>query len=73
MLNNSSEEILCIASIEMFNRTSNIVERLFSRAKLTLDDWRKRVLLMHFEQVFLFANKSSWNIKNVDNVVAEIG
>ena len=29
---------------------------------------------MHFEQqVFLFANKRLWNIKNVDNVVAKIG
>ena len=34
----------------MFYRTSNIVERLVSRAKLTLDDQRKRVLPMHFEQ-----------------------
>ena len=54
--------------------TSNIVERFFSRAKLTLDDQRKRVLPMHFEQqVFLFANKRLWNIKNVDNVVTKIG
>ena len=29
---------------------------------------------MHFEQqVFLFANKRLWNVKNVDNVVAKIG
>ena len=57
----------------MFTRTSNIVERRFSRVMLTLDDQRKRVLPMHFEQqVFLFANKRSWNIKNVDNVVAKI-
>ena len=53
MLNNSLE-MFCIASIAMFTRTSNILERLFSRAKLTLDDRRKRVLPMHFEQqVFL--------------------
>ena len=58
----------------MFSRTSNIVERLFSRAKLTLDDHRKQVLPMHFEQqVFLFANKRLRIIKNVDNVVAKIG
>ena len=34
----------------------------FSRAKLTLDDHRKRVLPMHFEQqVRQFANKRLWN------------
>ena len=38
MLNNSVEETFCIASIAMFTRISNIEERLFSRAKLTLDD-----------------------------------
>ena len=61
MLNNSLEEMFCMASIEMFT--------------LTLDDQTKRgVLPMHFEQqVFLFANKRLWNIKNVDNVVANIG
>ena len=50
MLNNSSEEMVCIASIATFTRTSNILERLFSHAKLTLDDLRKRLLPMHFEQ-----------------------
>ena len=60
MLNNSLENMFCIASIAMFT--------------LTLDDQRKRVLPMHFERkVFLFANKRLWNIKNVDNVVAKIG
>ena len=37
MLNNSLEKMFCIAGIAMFikyTRTSNIVERLFSRAKL---------------------------------------
>ena len=37
MLNNSLEEKICTANIEMFTRTSNVIERLFSRAKLTLD------------------------------------
>ena len=65
--------MFCIASVAMFTRTSHIVERLFSRAKPTLDDQRKRVLSMHFEQqVFLFANKRSWNIKTVDNVVPKM-
>ena len=41
---------------------------------LTLDEQRKRVLPMYFEQqVFLFANKRLWNIENVDNVVSKIG
>ena len=36
---------------------------LFSRAKLTLDDQRKRVLPLHFEQqVRQFANKRLWNL-----------
>ena len=42
MLISSWEERFCIGSIAMSTRTSNIVERLFSRAKLTLDDQRKR-------------------------------
>ena len=68
------EQFLSIASIAMFTCTYNFVERLFSRAKLALDDQRKRVLPMQFElEVFLFANKRLWNIKNVDNVVAKIG
>ena len=63
-----------MASIAMFTHISNTVERLFSRAKLTLDEKRKRVLPMHFkQQIFLFANERLWNIKNVDNVDAEIG
>ena len=66
--------MFCIASVAMFTRTSNFVERLFSRAKLTLDDQRKRLLPMHFEQqVFLFANKRLWIIKNVHNVADKIG
>ena len=59
MLNDFLEEMFCIASIAMFT--------------LTLDDQRKRVLPLHFEQqVFLFAKERSWNIKNVDSVVVKI-
>ena len=72
MLKNSLVELLCIASIAMFTRTSYIVELLSRSSKLTLVDQRKRVLPIYFEhQVFLFANKRLWNIKNVDNVVAK--
>ena len=49
-------------SIAMFTRTSNFVERLFSHAMLTLGDQRQRILPMHFEQAFLFANKRLWKI-----------
>ena len=63
MLNNS-------LNLQWTPGTSDIVER----AKLTLDDQRKRELPMHFEQqVFLFTNKRLWNIENVDNVVAKNG
>ena len=49
MLNNSLEEMYCIGSIALFT--------------LTLDDQRKRVLPVHFEQqVFLFANIRLWKI-----------
>ena len=41
--------MFCVARIAIFTRISNIVERLFSRTKLTLDDQRKRVLPMLFE------------------------
>ena len=75
MLNNSSKKTFCIvSSIAMFTHTSNIVEGLFRRPKVTLDDQRKRELPMLFEQeVFVFANKRLLNIKNVDNVVAKFG
>ena len=74
LMNKFSEEIFCIANIAMFTRTFNIVQRLFSCAKLTLGDQRKQVLPMHFEQeVLIFVNKRLWNIKNVDSVVAKIG
>ena len=66
--------MFCIASIAIFTRASNIVDPSFSRAKPTLDYQRNRVLPMHFQQqVFPVADKRLWNIKNVDNVVAEIG
>ena len=55
MMNNSVEGMFRKASIAMFTRTSSIVERLFSHARLTLEDQRKRLLPMHFEQQ-LFLN-----------------
>ena len=36
-------------NLQLIPGTSNIVERLFSRSKLTLDNQRKRVLPMHFD------------------------
>ena len=67
MLNNS-------LNLQWITGISKIVERFFSRSKLTLNDQRKRVLPMHFELlVFIFANKRLSNIRNVENVVAKIG
>ena len=46
--------------------TSNICERLFSRAKLVLSDRRKNLTFTHFEiLIFLWLNKDMWDIKTV--------
>jgi hypothetical protein len=46
--------------------TSNIAERLFSRAKLVLHDRRKNLTFSHFEMLlFLWLNRDLWDVKTV--------
>ncbi len=43
--------------------TSNICERLFSKAGYALSDRRRRIAPMNFEQqIFLHANRSMWDM-----------
>ena len=63
MLNNSLEEIFCKDRIAMFTRTSIIVERFVSRAKLTLDDQRNECCQC------ISNNKSSYLLTNVQGIL----
>lgn len=52
--------------------TSNVVERLFSNARLVLTDYRKSMTPYSFECVmFLKCNRKQWNISTVMKLVAE--
>ena len=50
--------------------TSNICERLFSRAKLTYSALRKNMLPVHLEEVlYLLVNKHLWNERVIEKVL----
>jgi hypothetical protein len=50
--------------------TSNIVERLFSRAKIILADRRKRMSPYHLELLlFLRINRDLWNANDIQNIL----
>ena len=50
--------------------TSNIAERLFSCAGFVLTDYRKSVTAVNFEiQIFLMANRNSWNEFSVEKML----
>jgi hypothetical protein len=52
--------------------TSNIVERLFSRAKLVKTDHRKTMTAAHLDAVlFLRYNKSRWNAETIQGLLDE--
>ena len=52
--------------------TSNIVERLFSRAKLVMTDQRKSMTPYHLECVlFLRCNYFLWNPSTVDEMLRD--
>ena len=56
--------------MEWIPGTSNICERLFSRAKLNLGDMRHRLAPMHLEsQLFLYVNKPYWDQKLISELV----
>jgi len=51
--------------------TSNIAERLFSRAKLVHHGRRKNLTFKHFEiLLFLWLNRDLWDIKTVQKCIA---
>ena len=59
--------------LEWVPSKSNRVERLFSRAKLTLRPTRKSMLPIHLEAVnFLLMNKELWNAKTVSDIINKI-
>lgn len=52
--------------------TSNIVERLFSKAGWALSDRRSRLSPEHFEQqIFLFLNSKYWNQTDINSILVE--
>ena len=49
--------------MEWLNPTSNVVERLFSWAKMVLSDHRMSMLPINFEEtLFLYINERFWDI-----------
>src|SRR6476620_8166040 len=53
--------------------TSNIVERLFSAARLVLTDYQKCMSLYTFECImFLMVNKTLWDSSLVSNIVLDM-
>ena len=57
-------------SVKWIPPTSNIVERLFSKAKLTLGSLRTSLSPMHLESIlFLFVNKMYWNVYTVEKLI----
>lgn len=60
------------ASLDHIPPTSNIVERLFSSARLVLTDYRKSMDPYTFEcLMFLKVNRSDWDINLVSNVIGK--
>ena len=60
----------CQFTFEWIPATSNVCERLFSRAKMIFDDYRKNFELVNLEaQLLLFVNKQLWDIKVVSVLV----
>lgn len=52
--------------------TSNLCERFFSKAGISLDDKRGRLLPSNLEeQMFLHANRSLWDISDVQSIVTK--
>ena len=57
-------------NLDWIPATSNLPERLFSRAGLVLGDYRKRILPINFEgKKFLFINKTLWNALTVNEII----
>ena len=60
------------SSLNFVPPTSNVVERLFSNARLVLTDYRKSMTPYTFECVmFLKINRGFWNLDTVAKVVGK--
>ena len=58
--------------MEWLNPTSNVVERLFSRAKMVLSDHRMSMLPLNFEEtLFLYINERFWDINVISKFVEQ--
>ena len=52
--------------------TSNVVERLFSRAKIIMTERRQRMTPRHLELLlFLRLNKWAWNVYTIDDIISK--
>lgn len=59
-------------SLKHVAKDSNMVERLFSRAKLIMRDHRKHMSPYHLEMLlFLRCNSAMWNVQTVDDIIKE--
>ena len=66
----AKEENYHFIDLEFIPPTSNVVERLFSAAKLVLTDYRKSMTSYTFECVmFLKYNSSLWDINTDSKIV----
>ncbi|KAH9150177.1 hypothetical protein AeNC1_019328 [Aphanomyces euteiches] len=60
----------CYMDLKFIPPTSNLVERLFSRAKLVKSDRRMRMLPIHLEMLtFLSSNKRFWGLGQVEQAM----
>lgn len=59
-------------SLKHVCKDSNIVERLFSRAKLIMRDHRKHMSPYHLEMLLMLrCNSGMWNVQTIDNIIKE--
>ena len=72
MAKNTNEIRYEYQPMEWLNPTSNVVERLFSRAKMVLSDHRMSMLPMNFgKTLFLYINKRFWDIDVISQFVEQ--
>ena len=60
-----------LIDLEFIHSTSNVVERLFSSAKLVLTDYRKSMTPYTFECVMFLKYSSLWDINSVSKIVGK--
>ena len=64
-------ELCSYMTMSWIQGTSNVCERLFSRAKLNVGYLRHNMSPMHLEaELFLFVNKKFWDAKTVSQLAS---